>query len=234
MHDFVGGVAALLSPSGRATFEFPHLLRLMDEVQFDTIYHEHFSYLSMLALEPVFAGHGLTVVDVESLPTHGGSLRVFVAHAGQTDGPDASDRVDAVIASERLAGLATIETYLSFQSIVEEHRDRIVAFLTDLHDRGNRVAGYGAPAKANTMLNYCRIGPDLIDFTVDASPLKQGTLLPGSHIPVLTPAALEERRPEVVVLLPWNLREELTALLVSVRTWGGSLAVCRPIPELLP
>ena len=228
LHDFVEGISILLAPGGRATVEFPHLLRLVQEVQFDTIYHEHYSYLSLLALEPALAVHGLSVVDVERLTTHGGSLRVHLSASGS-----ATEAVERVRGEERAAGLDRIETYAAFGQQVAARKRSILRFLFDLHDRALTVAGYGAPAKGNTLLNYCGIRTDLVSFTVDANPAKQGTLLPGSHIPVLPPDALRERRPDRVVLLPWNLRDELVESLADVRGWGGRFVVLQPEPAEL-
>jgi SAM-dependent methyltransferase len=236
LHDFVEGIARLLASDGIASIEFPHLLRLMEQAQFDTIYHEHFSYFSLLALEPVLTAHGLTMVDVEALTTHGGSLRLTLAHVDARDGHDASGkaRVDAVVAAERAAGLDSIDAYRSFGALVERRKRDILRFLFDRRDAGDRIVGYGAPAKGNTMLNYCGIGTDLIEFTVDANPLKQGTLLPGSRIPVLAPSAIDDAKPDIVVILPWNISDEIAAQLAGVAAWGGRLAVCQPEPRLLP
>jgi SAM-dependent methyltransferase len=230
LHDFVAGFAALLAPDGWITVEFPHLLRLIAEVQYDTIYHEHFSYFSLHALEPVLAHHGLELVDVEQLDTHGGSLRLFVRRAGV--GP-VDPRVEDVRRQERAAGLHHLDTYLAFGEVVAASKRRTLRTLIDLREQGLRIAGYGAPAKGNTLLNHCGIRTDFVEFTVDANPAKQGTLLPGSRIPVLHPDELRSRKPDVVWLLPWNLRDELVEQLAYVREWGGRLLVLQPEPELI-
>jgi SAM-dependent methyltransferase len=229
LHDLVAGLAVLLGSDGRASLEFPHLLRLIDELQFDTIYHEHFSYLSLLAIEPVLAVHGLQVVDVEELPTHGGSLRLWVALLGATTETEA---VEALRLRERSAGLEKVDTYCRFGSQVATAKRRILRHLIDLRDRDQRIAAYGAAAKGNTLLNYCGIGPDMIEFVVDANPDKQGTLLPGSRIPVRSPEVLVDERPDVVVLLPWNLTGELIGV-VDAGRWGGEIHVLRPDPAVV-
>ena len=228
LRDFVAGFAALLKPEGIATFEFPHLLRQMQESQFDTIYHEHFSYLSLHVVRRVLGAAGLRVFDVEELPTHGGSLRVFAcydgaAHAGQP-------AVARVLAEEADFGLEGLDAYRAFARQVVDAKAGLLRFLLDARDAGHRVAGYGAPAKGNTLLNYCGIGPDLLPFTVDRSPHKQGTLLPGSRIPVLAPDAILAARPDYVLILPWNLKDEIMGQMAAVREWGGRFVV--PIPRL--
>ena len=229
IHDFVEGFRILLAPEGLATFEFPHLLRLMVENQFDTIYHEHFSYLSLLVVRRLFAEHGLMVREVEELPTHGGSLRVHAVHAGLPGAaPDAS--VARVIAAERAAGLDDTEAYRRFARGVVEAKCDLMDFLVRARREGKRVAGYGAPAKGNTLLNYCGVGPELLPFTVDRSPHKQGLLLPGTRIPVLAPEAILQERPDYVLILPWNLREEVSRQMAAIRGWGGRFVV--PIPRL--
>jgi SAM-dependent methyltransferase len=229
LHDFVGGVSELLAPTGRASVEFPHLMRLLDEVEFDTIYHEHVSYLSLLALEPVLAEHGLAVVDVEELAVHGGSLRIWVAHRNATTEWPSVERVRG---AEVAAGLADLSTYARFAPTVCHQKRRILSHLIDQLDRGRRVAAYGAPAKGNTLLNYCGIGPDMIEFTVDRNPDKQGTLLPGSRIPVRDPEVLTAERPDVVVVLPWNLVDEVVPVVAAGR-WGGETHVLRPGPAVV-
>jgi len=232
LHDFVGGIAAVLASDGRASLEFPHVLRLIDEVQYDTIYHEHFSYLSLLALEPVLERHGLAVVDVEELPTHGGSLRVWLAHARA--GRDVGGGVERVRAAEAEAGLDRLETYLGFGALVAARKRAILTELVGHVEAGRSITAYGAPAKGNTLLNHCGVGPDMVAFTVDRNPLKQGTLLPGSRIPVRPPEALDEARPDLVLLLPWNLEAELTEQLAHVRTWGGRFLLLSPEPRVVP
>lgn len=230
LHDFVAGIAALVAPTGRVTIEFPHLLRLIESGQFDTIYHEHFSYFSLLALDPVLTHHGLTIIDVDELSTHGGSLRIHAAHTGADE--SVHPRVEAVRAAERHAGLDTLETYDRFAASLPGRKRNILRALFDLKDRGLNIAGYGAPAKANTLLNWCGIGPDLLDFTVDANPVKQDRLLPGTRVPVLHPDALTTQRPDVVWLLPWNLRSELERQLAPLRESGTRFFVTHPEPEL--
>jgi len=229
LNDFVRGLATLLKPTGVITLEFPHLARLLAECQFDTIYHEHFSYFSFLAVERVFAAQQLTVFDVEELPTHGGSLRLFVRHA-----PNHSRPVDARVAAlrerERRAGLDNLSTYTRFGEAVERCRRSLLAFLTAAKAEGKRVAAYGAPAKGNTLLNYCGVGTDLIEFTVDRNPHKQNCYLPGTRIPVRHPDALREARPDYLLLLPWNLRDEIMQQASFIRVWGGRFVV--PIPEV--
>lgn len=228
IHDFVEGVRLLLKPGGTATFEFPHLERLIDENQYDTIYHEHFSYLSLLAAERIVEEHGLTVVDVDELPTHGGSLRIHLAHASRRTVP--SDRVVAVRAKEARAKLGDVSTYRAFAKKVAASKREILRFFLGAADAGKRVVGYGAPAKGNTLLNYLGVGPDWLPFTVDRSPHKQGRLLPGTRIPVFGVEKLREARPDYVFILPWNLRDEILEQHAYVREWGGRFVT--PIPEL--
>jgi len=233
LNDFVTGLRLALAPRGTLTCEFPHLLRLIQGGQFDTIYHEHFSYFSLLAAQRVFATHGLRVFDVEELPTHGGSLRVYVGHAGEkTHG--VSPAVDKVLAAERAARLDAIESYAAFQGRAEAAKRAFAQFLDEAGRAGKRIAAYGAAAKGNTLLNYCGIRSDLIDFVVDASPHKQGKFLPGSHIPVVAESRLRETRPDFILILPWNLREEIVGQMAHVRTWGGQFVVPIPRVEVLP
>lgn len=229
LHDFVGGFRELLAPTGRVTFEFPHLLRLMEQVEFDTIYHEHFSYFSLLALEPVFAAEGLAVVDVEELSVHGGALRLWLSHAGAT--PE-TPNVDRIRQAEAAAGLNQLHTYTQFGLTVAQHKREMLAHLINHLDAGKRLAAYGAPAKGNTLLNYCGIGVDMIPFTVDRNPDKQGTLLPGTRIPVRAPEVLAEEKPDVVVILPWNLADEI-APMVNAASWGGVTEILRPHPRVV-
>lgn len=228
LRDFSRGIAALLAPRGTVTFEFPHLLRLMADAQFDTIYHEHFSYLSLLTVEQVLASAGLMVWDVEQLDTHGGSLRLWAQHH---DGPhEATDRLASVRALEREAGLHSDAFYGSLQPRADRIRDGFREFLEGCRADGARVAGYGAAAKGNTLLNFAGIGPELLPWVADASPAKQGRFLPGSRIPVVAPDRLAIERPDYVVLFPWNLAAELECALAHVRDWGGRFVTC--IPEL--
>jgi hypothetical protein len=229
LHDFVEGFRILLAASGVATFEFPHLLRLVQENQFDTIYHEHFSYLSLAVVERLFAGHGLVVFDVEELPTHGGSLRIYARHAANAQ-PAPTAAVAALRAAERAAALDNMETYHHFADRVVDTKCALLEFLIGARRRGEHVVGYGAPAKGNTLLNYCGIGTELLRFTVDRNPHKQGLLLPGSRIPIRDPEAILQSQPEYVLILPWNLREEIAAQLAAMRGWGGRFVV--PIPDV--
>ncbi len=228
LNDFVAGMKLLLAPGGTITMEFPHLQRLVEQNQFDTIYHEHFSYFSFVAVERVFAKAGLTLFDVEELPTHGGSLRIYARHA-EGDPRPVAEAARALAARERMLGYERLETYDAFAERVRATKRDLLTLLIGLKRGGKRIAGYGAPAKGNTLLNYCGIGPDFIDFTVDRSPHKQGTLLPGTRIPVLAPEALSAAKPDYVLILPWNLRDEIVSQTSYIREWGGKHVV--PIPE---
>jgi len=232
LNDFVAGMKLLLKPGGVLTMEFPHLMRLMEENQFDTIYHEHFSYFSFLTARQVFAQHGIELFDVEELWTHGGSLRIFGRHAEDETRP-VTDRARELIAREQAAGLDTLEPYLRFDEQVRESKRDLLEFLIGLKRDGKSIVGYGAPAKGNTLLNYCGIGTDFLDFTVDKSPHKQGHFLPGTHIPILAPDAIAERRPDVVFILPWNFKDEIMEELSFVADWGGQFAVRAPQVELV-
>lgn len=233
LHDFVGGMPIVLAPDGVVTVEFPHLLRLMEENQFDTIYQEHYSYLSFGAAKRAFEAHSLRVFDVDELPTHGGSLRVYACHAGNV-ALATKPSVAAMLAKESAGGLDRIDGYDGYRAKVDRVKRDLLAFLIEAKREGKRVAAYGAPAKGNTLLNYCGIREDFIDFTVDRSPHKQGTFLPGTHIPVYAPEKLAEARPDFVLILPWNLRTEIAAQLEPVRAWGGKLVVAIPKLEILP
>jgi SAM-dependent methyltransferase len=232
LNDFVGGMKILLKPEGLLTIEFPHLLQLVDRNEFDTIYHEHFSYFSVLSAKRVLATHGLDLVDVEELPTHGGSLRLYVRHAGSGQGP--SPAVAALMDRERQAGLDTTAGFLDLARRVEAAKRDVLAFLIDAKRAGRSVVGYGAPGKANTFLNYCGIRTDLVDCLVDRNPYKHGRFTPGTHIPILPPERIFETRPDLVWILPWNLRDEIAQQLADVRTWGGRLFVAIPGLEILP
>lgn len=227
INDFVSGVTRLLKRDGVASFEFPHLLELIRLRQFDTIYHEHFSYLSLLAVERLFAEHGLEVIDVQRLRTHGGSLRLWVAHAGAKRQRPSIAQLREV---EENAGLHSVATYKAFQAEVAAVKRDLLKLLIDMYDEGLRVAGYGAPGKGNTLLNYCGIGPELLPYTVDRNPYKQGKLLPGSRIPIHAPERLEEDRPDVILILPWNLKDEIVAQLANARLWGAKFVVPIPTP----
>ncbi|MCW3480614.1 class I SAM-dependent methyltransferase [Neisseriaceae bacterium JH1-16] len=232
INDFVQGFARLLKPHGVATFEFPYLRHLIDGQQFDTIYHEHFSYLSLSAVNTVFAANGLQVFDVAHLPTHGGSLRVFAQRA-DTGTRAVRPTVAELIRSEASAGLQGRSYYLELQQQAERIRDELVQWLTSCREQGLRVAAYGAAAKGNTLLNFAGVNAELIAYVADGNPAKQGKLLPGSRIPIVSEAELRADRPDVVLLLPWNLKTELTEQLAYVRDWGGRLAVAVPKVELL-
>ncbi len=227
-NDFVKGIAILLAPRGVCTIEFPHLVRLMAENQFDTIYHEHFSYFSFLSAERLFAANGLVLFDVEELPTHGGSLRVWARHASDETKP-VTDRAKALRRREVDAGLLRLETYGGFGEQVKETKRKLLEFLVGAKRAGKRIAGYGAPGKGNTLLNYCGIRTDFLDFTVDRNGYKQGKFLPGTHIPILAPEAIREARPDYVLILPWNFKDEIVKQMAHVREWGGRFVV--PIPE---
>ena len=229
LNDFVAGMKSVLKADGVITLEFPHLLELIEHVEFDTIYHEHFSYFSLLTAERVMAAHGLAVFDVETLPTHGGSLRLYVHHADDRTHA-ASSRLEALRARERAAGMDSLRAYSGFDDKVKSLRRGLVDFLRGVHASGRTVAGYGAPAKGNTLLNYCGIGTDLLPYTVDRSPHKQGRYLPGSHIPIFPPERILETRPDYVLILPWNIRDEIVASMADVRKWGGKFVV--PVPTL--
>jgi SAM-dependent methyltransferase len=228
LNDFIGGLKQLLAPSGTITIEFPHLARLISERQFDTIYHEHFSYFSLLAAEAALLRHGLTVYDVETLSTHGGSLRLFVSHA--EPGRPASQSRNSVAAAERNLGLDRIETYSQFAPRVAEARRDIVDFFTAARRAGKQVVGYGAAAKASTLLNYCGAGREFIDYVVDRSPHKQGMLLPGVRLPIDGPARVFETKPDYLFVLAWNLREEILGTMGGITDWGGRFVF--PIPRL--
>ncbi|HEV3046273.1 MAG TPA: class I SAM-dependent methyltransferase [Solirubrobacteraceae bacterium] len=230
--DFVAGMKELLAPGGTITMEFPHLMRLMEDNQWDTIYHEHFSYFSFLTASRVFAAYGLRLFDVEELPTHGGSLRVYGAHADDRGKPE-SARALELREREREAGYERIATYTGYGARVEADKRRILQFLIALKNERRRVVGYGAPAKGNTLLNYCGVRRDFLDYTVDLSPHKQGRLLPGSHIPIRAPDAIREDRPDVVVILPWNLKDEIMEQLGFIGEWGGRFAARTPELALL-
>ncbi len=229
LNDFVAGMKIALKPTGVITMEFPHLLQLMKHNQFDTIYHEHFSYFSMLTVEQVFAKHGITLFDVEELPSHGGSLRIYGRHAENNALP-VGPRIGDLKAKELAAGLGEIPTYLTFGEQVRQTKRKLLSFLIEAKNQGKTVVGYGAPAKGNTLLNYCGVGTDFIDYTVDRSPHKQNLFLPGTHIPISSPDRIAETKPDYLLILPWNLREEIMGQMAHIREWGGKFVV--PIPEV--
>ena len=229
INDFVAGFCDLLKPGGVATFEFPHLLRLLDESQFDTIYHEHFSYLSLTAVDTIFRENGLTVFDVEELPTHGGSLRVYAQRADT--GPHAVvPRVSGILEREKLSGLRESAIYAGFQGKTDRIKNEFLGFLLDAHRNHQSVAAYGAAAKGNTLMNYAGVRPDLISFVADRNPAKQGKFTPGGRIPIVAEALLMAARPDFVVILPWNIKDEVMAQLSYVRDWGGKFVTA--VPEL--
>ena len=229
LNDFTAGMQMILAPQGVVTIEFPHLVRLIDGNQFDTIYHEHFSYFSFLTATTVLSAHGMEVFDVEELSTHGGSLRVY-AQREEDAGRPVSARVEELAERERMLGMDRLEGYSAFASRVMETKWNLVEFLIDCRRQGKRVAGYGAPGKGNTLLNYCGIRTDLLEFTVDRNPYKQGQFLPGTRIPINHPEALEQARPDFILILPWNLSDEIVAQLSHARDWGAQFVV--PIPEV--
>ena len=229
LNDFVAGMKLLLKPTGVITMEFPHLYRLMERNQFDTIYHEHFSYFNFFTVEKVFANHGLTLFDVDELDTHGGSLRIYARHA-ENNSLAVSPNVDALRARELNEGFARLATYVSFSDHVRETKRAILEFLIDAKRAGKTVVGYGAPGKGNTLLNYCGIRQDFIDYTVDRSPYKQGKFTPGTRIPIHDPEMIRQTRPDYVFILPWNLKDEITEQMAYVRDWGAQFVV--PIPRL--
>jgi SAM-dependent methyltransferase len=229
INDFVAGMKILLKSDGVITMEFPHLQRLMEGNQFDTIYHEHFSYFSLISVEKIFAAHGLTLFDVDELPTHGGSIRIYARHAENSARP-IHQRVTAMRAREEALGFTEIQTYARFDEQVKRTKRRLLEFLIDARNEGKSIAGYGAPGKGNTLLNYCGIRTDFLDYTVDRNPFKHGKFLPGTHIPIFPPEKIAETRPDYVLILPWNLRNEIIAQLGFVREWGAQFVV--PIPEV--
>ena len=229
VNDFVGGMKLLLKPAGTITIEFPHLLRLMEGNQFDTIYHEHFSYFSLVTADRIFAAHGLTIFDVEELPTHGGSLRIYARHATDSSRP-VSARATKLRGREESAGFNRLETYASFTEQVHETKRQLLEFLIGAKRKGQRIAGYGAPGKGNTLLNYCGIRTDFLEYTVDRNPYKHGKFLPGTHIPIYPPERIRETRPDYVLILPWNLKDEIMQQAAYIRDWSGQFIV--PIPEL--
>ena len=229
LHDFVEGLRILLAPRGILTMEFPHLMRLIENNQFDTIYHEHFSYLSFAVVRSLFAEHGLSVFDVEELPIHGGSLRVYAGHAAEESRSEESS-VAGLLAMEEEAGMARLETYLSFGEKVRGVKRALLEFLIHAKKKGRAVAAYGAPAKGNTLLNYCGIRTDFVEYTVDRNPYKQGRFLPGTRIPIYAPSRIAETRPDFLLILPWNIREEVATQMAHLRDWGGKFVV--PIPRV--
>ncbi len=239
VNDFVEGLRLALKPvnpanpvGGLINLEFPHLYRLVESAQFDTVYHEHFSYLSLTTVRGIFAAHGLAVFDAEELPTHGGSLRIHARHLADPLAQETS-RLHALLGLETASGMRTSAYYQGFQTRAERIKAELLGFLAEQKLAGRTVAAYGAAAKGNTLLNYCGVKPDQVAFVCDASPHKQGLFLPGSRIPVLPPSALAERRPDYVLILPWNIKDEIMVQLAYVRSWGGRFVVPIPSPEVL-
>jgi 2-polyprenyl-3-methyl-5-hydroxy-6-metoxy-1,4-benzoquinol methylase len=233
LNDFVAGIRTLLKPEGIATLEFPHLQRLMEQNQYDTIYHEHFSYFSLITAEKIFEAHGLTLFDAEEIATHGGSLRIYVRHADDQSKPVTS-AVVSLRERELALGLDGLEAYASFSEQVQESKRSLLELLIQLRRAGKRIAGYGAPGKGNTLLNYCGIRTDFLEFTVDRNPYKQGRFLPGTHIPIFAPELIEKNRPDYILILPWNLLSEVTAQLAYARKWGAKFIVPIPQARVLP
>ena len=229
LNDFVAGVKTLLAPGGTATFEVPHVARLLERIEYDTIYHEHFSYFSLCTLAEIFGAHGLTLLDVEELTSHGGSIRTFFAHAEES--AVVSPTVDAVVAREEAAGLRTAKPYARFAEEVRESKRSLLELLTGLRREGKHVVGYGAPGKGNTLLNYCGIRTDFLDYTVDRNPYKQGSFTPGTRIPIHPPEQIAKTRPDAIVILPWNLAREISEQLSYTSEWGATLVL--PIPRPL-
>ena len=233
LNDFVAGIEIVLAPHGVATIEVPHLARLIEELQFDTIYHEHYSYFSFTTLVRLFSSHGLEVFDVEELPSHGGSLRVYVQRRGDK-AREAGATVVALLDRERRSGYDRLAGYADFADRVIETKWRLLELLIGLRREGKQIVGYGAPGKGNTLLNYCGIRADLLDYTVDRNPHKHGKYLPGTHIPIYAPSRVEETRPDYILVLPWNLKKEIAMQLSYVQAWGAQLIVPIPHPEVLP
>ena len=228
LNDFVAGLKILLKLQGVITIEFPHLMKLVEENQFDTIYHEHFSYFSFITAEKIFADHGLTLFDVEELPTHGGSLRIYAHHSEDGSKP-VGERVSALRRREEETGLTGMAYYTAFGEQVKETKRKLLEFLIQARRDGKSVAGYGAPGKGNTLLNYCGIRSDFLDYTVDRNPYKQGKFLPGTHIPIFHPDKIRETQPDYILILPWNFKDEIMQQLAFIRSWGGEFVV--PVPE---
>jgi SAM-dependent methyltransferase len=228
LNDFVAGIPIVLKPGGVVTIEFPHVMTTIDGNQFDQIYHEHFCYFGLLSTERIFAGHGMTIFDVDEVPTHGGSLRIYACHAGDESHP-VTARVDELRRREIEAGYADMAMYEQFEETVRETKRKILELLIEAKRAGKTIVGYGAPGKGNTLLNYCGIRQDFLDFTVDRNPYKHGRFTPGTHIPIFPPEKIDEVQPDYILILPWNLKDEVMAQLAYAREWGGRFIV--PIPE---
>jgi SAM-dependent methyltransferase len=231
LKDFVAGMKIVLKPGGVITIEFPHLMRLIEGNQFDTIYHEHFSYFSFIAVERIFAGHGITLFDVEELPTHGGSIRIYGRHAEDKAKP-VTERAKELKEREIRAGYDRMETYSSFAEKVKETKRKILDILIEERRKGKTIVGYGAPGKGNTLLNYCGIRSDFLDYTVDRSPYKHGRFTPGTHIEIFPPDRIAKDRPDYLFILPWNLKDEIIKQMSFIRDWGGKFIIPIPIPRI--
>jgi hypothetical protein len=229
LNDFVEGLKIILKPQGVITIEFPHLMNLIEKKLFDTIYHEHFSYFSLTTSEKIFAAHGLTLFDIDEIANHGGSLRIYARHTADTSKP-VSEKLLNFKRREEEAGITTMEYYANFSEQVKEAKRALLDLLIRLKREGKSIAGYGAPGKGNTLLNYCAIRTDFLDYTVDRNPYKHGKFLPGTHIPIYPPERIQETRPDYVMILPWNLKEEIMTQLSFIREWGGQFII--PIPQL--
>ena len=229
INDFVAGLGILLKPDGVLTIEFPHLMNLIEHNQFDTIYHEHFSYFSFITAEKIFAAHGLTLFDVEELSTHGGSLRIYARHT-EDGSKSLTDRAVEMHEREIRAGFTNMDHYSAFDEKVKETKRKLLSFLIEARRAGKTVVGYGAPGKGNTLLNYCGVRTDFLDYTVDRNPYKHGKFLPGTHIPIFAPEKIAETQPDYVLILPWNFKDEIMQQMSHIREWGGKFVV--PIPEL--
>jgi hypothetical protein len=229
LNSFVAGMKTILKEEGVITIEFPHLMRLIEENQFDTIYHEHFSYFSFIVAENIFSSHGLTLFDVEELPTHGGSLRIYARHAENSSLPISDQALD-MHEKEIRAGFKEMEFYSAFGEQVKETKRKLLGFLIDIKKQGKMIAGYGAPGKGNTLLNYCGIRTDFLDYTVDRNPYKHGKFLPGTHIPIHPVEKIRETKPDYVLILPWNFKDEIMLQMAGIREWGGQFVI--PIPEV--
>jgi SAM-dependent methyltransferase len=228
LNDFVAGIPHILAPEGTVTIEFPHVLNLLTQNQYDTIYHEHFSYFSLTSASAVFERHGMTIFDVEEVWTHGGSLRIYARHRDDTSRP-VEDRVVALRAREEAAGLLDVKTYVAFEEQVRQAKRALLDMFIEIKSRGQTIVGYGAPGKGNTLLNYCGLRTDFLDFTVDRNPYKHGRFCPGTRVPIHPPEALEQAQPDYIFILAWNLKDEIIAQLAPAREWGAKFII--PIPE---
>ena len=227
LNDFVAGIPHILKPDGTVTIEFPHVMTTLDGNQFDQIYHEHFCYFGLISAEAIFAGHGMTIFDVDEIWTHGGSLRIHARHTADESRP-VSERVHELRAREEAAGFRDVEMYARFEERVRETKRKLLALLISAKNEGKTIVGYGAPGKGNTLLNYCGIREDFVDFTVDRNPYKQGRFLPGTHIPIHAPEQLDEARPDYIFILPWNFKDEILEQLAYAREWGAQFIVAIP------